>query len=88
MEQEKLALLIVSRPETILEKWVGVKENVSLLDLCRVVNGKIESRVIMINNRFDNPYRELYLSKGSKPFLEPFGEIDVDFAPNEPIQLN
>jgi hypothetical protein len=89
MENEKLALLIVSHPEAILEKWIGVQEDISLLDLCHVNKGKIESRVIMINNRNGNPYRDLYLTQGSKPFMEPFGDTEaLDCRLNAPLELN
>ena len=88
MPQEKLALLIVSHPEALLERWIGVQEDISLLDLCHVQSGRIESRVIMINNKKGNPYREVYLSQGSKPFMEPFGEVESVCRLNEPIELN
>ena len=88
MQQEKLALLIVSHPEAILERWIGVQEDISLLDLCHVQSGRIESRVIMINNRKGNPYREVYLTQGAKPFMEPFGENESICRLNAPLVLN
>ena len=88
MPQEKLALLIVSHPEALLERWIGVQEDISLLDLCHVQSGKIASRVIMINNKKGNPYREVYLSQGAGPFMEPFGETNSVCQLNEPIALN
>jgi hypothetical protein len=89
MHQEKLELLIVSHPEAILERWIGVQEDISLLDLCHVRDGRVESRVIMINNRKGNPYRDLYLTQGAKPFIEPFGEGETAICRlNAPLELN
>jgi hypothetical protein len=88
MHQEKLELLIVSHPEAILERWFGVQGDISLLDLCHVREGRVESRVIMINNRQGNPYRDLYLTQGAKPFIEPFGEVETVCRLNAPIELN
>lgn len=88
MSKEKLELLIVSHPEAIHERWICVQEDISLLDICRVQAGRIESRVIMINNRKGNPYRDLYLTQGIKPFNEPFGEVEETCILNEEICLN
>ena len=88
MHQEKLELLIVSHPEAILERWFGVQADISLLDLCHIRANKVESRVIMINNRQGNPYRELYLTQGAGPFIEPFAQNEADCRLNAPLELN
>jgi hypothetical protein len=88
MSKEKLELLIVSHPDAILHRWIGVTGDISLLDVCHVQDRKIQSRVVMINNRKGNPYRDLYLNQGSGPFTEPFGEIEMACTLNAPLQMN
>jgi hypothetical protein len=88
MSKEKLELLIVSHPEAILDRWIGVQEDISLLDLCRIQSGKIKSRVIMINNRKGNPYRDLYLTQGIKPFTDRLNESELVCSLNAPINFN